>query len=58
MRGREDETVVGIPEVVRVAVVAVKPTLVVVVFNVEDVEVAVRIGLCGVPSEPPPLEYS
>lgn len=58
MRGREDETVVGIPEVVRVAVVAVEPTLIVVVFNVEDVEVAVRIGVCKVPSKPPPLECS
>jgi hypothetical protein len=58
LRGREDETADGIPEVVRVAVVAVEPTLVVVVFDVEDVEIAIRIGVCKVPSKPPPLEYS
>ncbi|MFA5318009.1 MAG: hypothetical protein WC323_00825 [Patescibacteria group bacterium] len=40
----EDKTVVAIPEVIRVTIVAVEPELVAIVFNVEQVEVAVRIS--------------
>ena len=40
----EDETVVAIPEVVRVAVVSVEPTVVITVFDVEHSEVIVRVG--------------
>ncbi|MBU6415363.1 hypothetical protein KGQ34_03965 [Patescibacteria group bacterium] len=36
--------IVVIPEVVMVAVVAVQPEVIVVAFNVEHVEVAVRVG--------------
>ena len=43
-RPDEHETVVAIPEVVRVAVVAIQPQVVVVTLNVEDVEVAIRVG--------------
>jgi len=39
----EDEAVVTIPEVVRVTVVATQPATIVVVFNVEHLEVAVRV---------------
>ena len=39
----EDEAVVSIPMVIRIAVVAVEPQLVLVVFDVEHVEVAVRV---------------
>ena len=42
--GTEDELVVSVPEVVRVAIVAVEPATVVIVLHVEDVEVAVRIA--------------
>ena len=42
---QEDPTIVAIPEVVRVAVVAIEPLLAIVVpLNIEDVEVAVRVG--------------
>lgn len=42
--GTEDKLVVSVPEVVRVAIVAVEPATVVIVLHVEDVEVAVRIA--------------
>ena len=40
----ENKTVVSIPEIVSIAIVAIEPQIIVVVFNVEDVEVAVRIS--------------
>jgi len=42
-RANEDETVVVIPEVVRVTVVAVQPQIIVIVFHLENVEVTVRV---------------
>lgn len=41
---RDDEAIVRIPRVVGVAVVRVQPPLVVVVIDVEDVQIAIRIG--------------
>lgn len=42
---QEDPAVVGIPEVIRIAVVVIEPLLAVVVpLDIEDVEVAVRVG--------------
>lgn len=52
----EDETVVTVPEIVRVAVVSVEPVFVVIVFNVEQVEVAIRVSLYKVSSIPSPVE--
>jgi hypothetical protein len=52
----EDETVVTVPEIVRVTVVSVEPAFVVIVFNVEQVEVAIRVSLYKVSSIPPPVE--
>ncbi len=52
----EDETVVTVPEIVRVAVVSVEKATVVIVFNVEQVEVAIRVSLYKVSSIPPPVE--
>ena len=40
----ENKTVVGIPEIVRIAIVAIEPQIIVIVFNVEDVEVAIRVS--------------
>lgn len=40
----EDPAVIAIPEVVGVAIVAVQPQAIVVVFHLEHLEVAVRIG--------------
>ncbi len=40
----ENKTVVGIPEIVRIAIVTIEPQTIVIVFNVEDVEVAIRIS--------------
>lgn len=39
----EHPLVVSVPEVVRVAVVAVQPQVIVVVFDVEDLEVAIGV---------------
>lgn len=42
----ENKTVVGIPEIVRiaiVAIVAIEPQII-IVFNVEDVEIAIRVS--------------
>jgi len=40
----EHPLVVGIPDVVGIAVIAVEPEAIVIVFDVEHVEVAVRIA--------------
>jgi len=40
----ENETVVSIPEIVRIAIVTIEPQTIVIVFNVEDVEVAIRVS--------------
>lgn len=52
----EDEAVVTVPDIVRIAVVSVEPELVVIVFNVEQVDVALRVSLYKVSSIPPPVE--
>lgn len=44
--GTEDETVVGIPAVVGLAIVAVEPQTIVIVLHVEDVQIAVRVAEC------------
>lgn len=55
----EHPAVVSIPEVVRVAVVAVEPATIVVVFDVEHVEVIVRVAdYACYAARVPPLEYS
>jgi len=43
-RAAEDPLVVRIPEVVRIAPVAVEPQLRIIAFHAEDVRVAVRIN--------------
>ena len=40
----EHPLIIAVPEVVRVAVVAVEPLVIVVMLNVEHVEVAVRVS--------------
>lgn len=45
----EEPHVVGVPEVVGVAVVRVEPQTIVVPLNVEHVQVAIRIGTCALP---------
>jgi len=52
----ENETVVTVPDIVRVTVVGVEEAAVVIMFNVEQVEVAVRVSLYKVSSVPPPVE--
>ena len=41
----EDDAIVGIVEVVWVTIVRVQPTIVIVVFNIEDVEIAVGVSI-------------
>ena len=43
-RMAEDEAVVGVPLVVGFAPIRVEPLTIIVVFDVEDVQVAVRIS--------------
>lgn len=43
-RGDEDETVLGVPVIVRLGIVAVQPPPVVVVLDLEHVRVAVGVG--------------
>ncbi|HAJ44491.1 hypothetical protein A3K33_03145 [Candidatus Azambacteria bacterium RIFOXYC1_FULL_41_20] len=43
-RTDKNEAVVVIPEIVRVTVVAVQPQIIVIMFNLENVEVAIRVG--------------
>ena len=40
----ENKTVVSIPEIVRMTIVAIEPQIIVIVFNVEDVEVAIGVS--------------
>lgn len=42
----EHKPVVSVPEVVRLAIVAVEPATVLIVLHVEDVQVTVRIAEC------------
>ncbi len=44
MAADKHEAVVTIPEVVRMTVVAVEPEVIVIVFNIEHFQVAVRIS--------------
>ncbi len=54
----EDDPIVEIPTIVRVGIVAIEPTLAVVVaLDVEHVRVAVRVGLCIALPMPPHIEY-
>ena len=50
----EHKRVVTVPDIVRVAVVSVEPAFVVIVLDVEQVEVAIRVSLYKVSSIPPP----
>ena len=52
------ETVVRIPKVVRITVARIKPTIIAVVVHVEQVQIAVGIVMCKVPSVPPLFDYS
>jgi hypothetical protein len=53
-RLNEDPAIVGIPVIVGVTVVGIEPTIIVIVFNVEHIEITVRVGLlCIVLSKPP-----
>jgi hypothetical protein len=54
----EEPNIVRIPQIVRVVIVRVKPQIIVVAVEVEQVGIAVSIGLNEMPSLPPPLEYS
>jgi len=40
----ENPSVVAISDIVRVAVVGVQPKIVIVVFNVEDVKITIRVS--------------
>jgi len=40
----ENEAIVSIPEIVSIAIVAIEPQIIVVVFHLEDVRVAIRIS--------------
>ena len=53
-RLNEDPSIISIPVIVRVTVVDIEPTIIVIVFNVEHIEITIRVGLlCIVSSKPP-----
>ena len=54
----EDPTVVGIEDILRIEPIRVQPQVIIVVFNIEHVQIAVRVGECDTPSMPLFLEYS
>jgi hypothetical protein len=56
LRDDEREAVLTIPPVVEIVVGRVQPLTVVITINVEEIRIA--IGMCGIPSMSPPLEYS
>ena len=57
-RPDEDPDIVGIPQVVGIVIVRVEPEVVAIAVEVEHVGIAVRIGMYGMPSIPPPVEFS
>jgi len=58
-RTGEHPDIVGIPQVVRIVIVRVEPEIIVITVEIEQSEIAIRIGLLRkVPSMPPPFEYS
>ena len=54
----ENEDIVTVPEIVVIAIVAVEPQTIIVVFDVEQFAVAVRVRIYRIPPITPPLEYS
>ncbi len=52
----EHPAIVRIPDVVRMTIVVVQPPVIVIVFDVEHVQIAVRVGLHGTSSVPPLFE--
>lgn len=52
----KDPPVPRIPPVVRVTVVRVQPATVLVVIDVEDIEIAIRVRIYRKPSNTPPVE--
>ena len=54
----EYKGIVSIPEIVVIAIVAVEPQIVIVLFDVEKFAVAVRVRMYRIPPSTPPLECS
>ena len=54
----EHEAIVSIPEVIRIAVVRVKPTIIVIVLDVEQVQITIGVVMYKVPSISPLFDYS
>lgn len=52
------ESVISIPEVVRLTIVRVKPTITVVALDVEQVQITIGVFMYKVPSMPPLFDFS
>lgn len=54
--GDEDQLIVRIELIARVAIVGVEPQTIVITLDIEQLEIAVRIRMCKASSKPLPLE--
>ena len=54
----EHKGIVTVPEIVVVTIVVVEPQIVIVLFDIEQSAVAVRVRMYRIPSTTPLLEYS
>jgi len=54
----EHEAIVSIPVIVRITVVRVEPTIIVIVLDVEQVQIAIGVVVYKIPSMSPLFDYS
>ncbi|MFH1648899.1 MAG: hypothetical protein ABIA11_04225 [Patescibacteria group bacterium] len=52
------ETVVGVPEVVRLTIVNIEPMIVTIAIHVEHVQIAIGIVAYKIPPIPPLFDFS
>ncbi len=58
LAGDEHEAIAGIPEVIRLTIVSIEPTIITVTLDIEQVEIAIGVVMYKVPSIPPLFDYS
>ena len=54
----EHEAIVSIPEVVRLTIVSIEPTVIAVTLDIEQVEIAIGVVMYKIPSKPPLFDYT
>jgi len=58
LAGHEHEAIVSIPEVVRLTIVSIEPTIITVTLDIEQVEITIGVVMCKIPSKPPLFDCS